>query len=268
LYVLGQLTNSVAATPENLFHGDALEVASTLPKGHAALIYIDPPFFTGRKRRNRTGPAYDDRWPGLEAYLSFLHRLLAVCKPLLTTNGLLALHLDWRAAHHGRLALERMFGDDAFVNEIIWAYRTGGGSKRTLGRKHDTIHVFAAGPDYTFHPQKEKSYLAHRYGFSNIEILEDERGPYTLSAMRDVWEIPALRGNNLEYVGYPTQKPLALLTRLVDCFTNPGDLVMDPCCGSGTALVAAQLCKRRWLGIDSSVDALKLAGGRLSQPAC
>jgi DNA modification methylase len=180
-------------------------------------------------------------------------------------HGLLALHLDWRAAHHGRLELERLFEAKGFVNEIIWSYRTGGGSKRTLGRKHDTIHVFAEGPDYTFNPRKEKSYLAHRYGFGNIEVLEDERGPYTMSAMRDVWEIPALRGNNIEYVGYPTQKPLALLTRLTECFTNPGDLVVDLCCGSGTALVAAKFSGRGWLGVDSSEDALKLARERLSE---
>lgn len=248
-----------------LIHGDALEIAPTLSQREAALIYLDPPFFTGRRRKNREGPSYDDRWPGMDAYLEFLHKLLGGCKPLLALNGILALHLDWRAAHHGRLILEQLFGANAFVNEIIWAYRTGGGSKRTLGRKHDSIHVFANGPDYTFNPQREKSYLAHRYGFSNIEIHEDERGPYTMSAMRDVWEIPALRGNNLEYVGYPTQKPLALLTRLVECFTNPGELVADLCCGSGTALVAARNCGRRWLGVDSSADALKLAVERLSQ---
>jgi DNA modification methylase len=253
--------------PNTLIHGNALEIAPTLKRGKAALVYLDPPFFTGRKRRNRSaGPAYDDRWPGgLAEYLAFLRKLLEAAQPLLKPHGLLALHLDWRAAHHGRFELERLFGTAGFVNEVIWSYRTGGGSKRSLGRKHDTIHVFAAGPEYTFNPRKEKSYLAHRYGFSNVEILEDERGPYTLSSMRDVWEIPALRGNNLEYVGYPTQKPLALLTRLVECFTKPGELVVDLCCGSGTALVAAKLAGRRWLGVDSSADALRLARERLSE---
>jgi DNA modification methylase len=250
-----------------LIHGDALKIAPTLKRGTAALVYLDPPFFSGRKRRNRgAGPAYDDRWPGgLAEYLAFLRKLLEAAKPLLMPNGLLALHLDWRATHHGRFELERLFGANGFVNEIIWSYRTGGGSKRNLGRKHDTIHVFAAGPAYTFNPRKEKSYLAHRYGFSNVEIFEDEQGPYTMSAMRDVWEIPALRGNNLEYAGYPTQKPLALLTRLVECFTKPGEAVVDLCCGSGTTLRAAKLAGRSWIGVDSSAEAVKLARERLSE---
>lgn len=249
-----------------LFHGDAVKLAPTLPRGKAALIYIDPPFFSGRKRRNTVeGPAYDDRWPGgLAEYLGFLRSLLEGMQPLLAANGLIALHLDWRAAHHGRVELERLFGPKGFVNEIIWSYKTGGGSKRFLGRKHDTIHVFANGRDYTFNRCKEKSYLAHKYGYSNVEIHEDERGPYTLAAMRDVWDIPALRGNQSEYTGYPTQKPLALLSRLVEVFTNPGDLVVDPCCGSGTALVAAKLAGRRCLGIDASKPAIQTARTRLS----
>lgn len=253
---------------DGLIHGDALETACDLPRGKAVLVYLDPPFFSGKKRQNRgDGPAYDDRWPGgMAEYLAFLRRLLEVSKPLLTPNGVLALHLDWRASHHGRIELERLFGVRGFVNEIIWSYRTGGGSKRMLGRKHDSIHVYAAGKDYTFHRQTEKSYLAHRYGYSNVEILEDEKGPYTLSAMRDVWELPALRGNQREYVGYPTQKPLALLERLIGCFTNEGELVADLCCGSGTTLVAAKRLKRQWLGVDSNADAISLARRRLSQP--
>ncbi len=251
----------------SVHHGDFMQLAPSLPQGEAALVYIDPPFFSGRKRRNRApGPSYDDRWPGgLAEYLGFLRGLLTAVRPLLTPHGVLALHLDWRAAHHGRFELERLLGAGAFVNEIIWSYRTGGGSKRSLGRKHDSIHVFASGPEYTFHQLREKSYLAHRYGFKNIEIHEDEQGLYTWAAMRDVWEIPALRGNQKEYAGYPTQKPLALLSRLVECFSSPGDLVLDPCCGSGSALVAAKRLGRRVLGVDSSGDAVALAIRRLSE---
>ena len=250
-----------------IIHGDALKIAGTLPPHAAALVYLDPPFFTGRRRANRGGGAtYDDRWPGgMTEYLAFLRELVAAASRLLSPTGVIALHLDWRASHHGRIELERVFGADGFVNEIIWAYRTGGGSKRTLGRKHDSIHVYAAGKDYTFNPQVEKSYLAHRYGFNNIKLENDERGPYTNVAMRDVWDVPALRGNSLEYSGYPTQKPLGLLKRLVACFTNPGDLVVDLCCGSGTAVVAAAALGRTGLGVDSSKAAVKVARQRLSQ---
>jgi site-specific DNA-methyltransferase (adenine-specific) len=250
-----------------ILHGDAIELAATLPQGEAALLYLDPPFFSNRRRKHPgEGPGYDDRWPGgLAEYLAFLRRLLESARPLLAPHGVLALHLDWRAAHHGRIELERLFGDKAFVNEIIWSYKTGGLSKRWLGRKHDTIHVFANGPDYRFNLIREKSYLSHRYGYSNVEIHEDENGPYTMTALRDVWDFPALRGNQNEYLGYPTQKPLALLKRLVECFSDPGDLVLDLCCGSGTALAAANALKRRWLGVDASKEAVQLARRRLSE---
>lgn len=249
-----------------ILHGDAIELAPTLPRGEAALLYLDPPFFSNRERRHtREGPGYDDRWPGgLAEYLAFLRSLIESAKPLLAPHGVIALHLDWRASHHGRIELERQFGPKAFVNEIIWSYKTGGLSKRWLGRKHDTIHVFANGPDYRFSVMREKSYLSHKYGFSNIEIHEDDKGPYTMTALRDVWEIPALRGNQGEYLGYPTQKPMALLTRLVECFSREGDLIVDLCCGSGTTLAAAQALGRRWLGVDASKEAVGLALRRLS----
>jgi site-specific DNA-methyltransferase (adenine-specific) len=253
------------AAGQAIVHGDALRVGPTLPRACAALIYLDPPFFSGKLRRNGEH-AFNDRWPrGLEDYLSFLRNLLETAAPLLTPHGLIALHLDWRASHWGRVELERLFGAEGFVNEIVWSYRTGGGSKRQLGRKHDSIFVYAAGPEYTFNPATEKSRLAHRYGFSNVTIHDDGDGPYTLVAMRDVWEIPALRGNMKESTGYPTQKPLQLLERLCACFTNPGDLVLDLCCGSGTALVAARNLGRRSLGVDSNARAVALAQSRLSQ---
>ncbi|MDC1141920.1 site-specific DNA-methyltransferase [Planctomycetota bacterium] len=248
-----------------VIQGDFLESSSSLPQGNAALVYLDPPYFSGRERRNNDdGPSYEDRWASLDDYLAFLRRLVGAAQSLLAPNGVIALQLDWRASHHARLILENAFRADAFVNEIIWSYRTGGLSKRWLGRKHDTIHVFANGPDYTFNVIKEKSYLAHRYGFSNIEVLEDEKGPYTMVSLKDVWEIPALRGNQREYLGYPTQKPLALLERLIEVFTNADDLVIDPCCGSGTTLHASKNVGRSAIGMDRSKDAIEIARRRLS----
>lgn len=245
--------------------GDALQLAATLPRGSAQLVYLDPPFFSRKRRRNAPdGPQYDDRWPGgMAEYMAFLRALIGAAKPLLAPTGVIALHLDWRASHHGRVELERVFGEKHFINEIIWAYKTGGAGKRFLARKHDTICAYAAGPKWKFHPQREKSHLAHRYGFKNIQIHQDERGPYTWAAMRDLWDIPALRGNQREATGYPTQKPLALLARLIECFSDPGDTVMDLCCGSGTTLVAAQQLGRHAIGIDASADAVAVAKQRL-----
>lgn len=245
---------------------DALEFAPKLARASFELIYLDPPFFTRKVRRSRGGEAgYDDRWPGgLKEYMHFLRSLVEAAVPLLSARGVIALHLDWRCSHYGRLELESALGAANFVNEIIWAYRTGGLSKRYLARKHDTICVYAKSARYTFNLAREKSYLSHRYGFSNVTIHEDEAGHYTLAALRDVWDIPALRGNQPEYLGYPTQKPLALLRRLVGCFTGPGDRVLDLCCGSGTALAAAVMAGRHAVGCDRSPQAIELARARLA----
>jgi len=175
------------------------------------------------------------------------------------------IHLDWHAVHPAKVALDDLFGRDSFINEIIWSYRTGGTSGRWLARKHDTILFYAKSPTYTFHTLRERSALSHKYGFANADVQVDEDGPYRMTLMRDVWEIPALRGNSPERVGFPTQKPLALLRRLVALVTNPGDLVGDFLCGSGTTLVAARELDRRAVGGDLCPQALELARRRLSE---
>ena len=143
--------------------------------------------------------------------------------------------------------------------------RSWGTSGRWLARKHDTLLFYARTPAYKFHTLPERSYLSHRYGFRNVQIHHDARGPYRWARMRDVWEIPALRGNMPERVAFPTQKPLALLHRIVKMVTDPEDLVGDLMCGSGTTLVAARELGRRAVGMDLSRDALALAAQRLRE---
>ena len=121
---------------------------------------------------------------------------------------------------------------------------------RWFSRKHDIILFYSKADAYTFRPQREKSYLTHKYGFSNIDIEQDAGGYYRMVAMRDVWDIAALRGNQPEAVGYPTQKPLALYERIIRAASNEGDVVLDPFCGSGTTAVAAERLGRRWLAMD------------------
>ena len=103
---------------------------------------------------------------------------------------------------------------------------------------------------YVFNPQQERSYLSHKYGFSNVEIHEDSQGYYTIVGARDVWDIPALRGNQPENRNFPTQKPLALYERIIQANSNPGDVVLDPFCGCATTPVAAERLGRHWLGMD------------------
>lgn len=255
-----------AGAPWLLLAGDALATARALRPGVFDLLYLDPPFFTGRRRAVAGGASFaDDRCAGPEGYLDWLRPRLVAQRELLAPTGSLFVHLDWHAVHAVKLELDRIFGPRGFVNEIIWSYRTGGTSRRHLARKHDTILFYARTPAYKFHSLRERSRLAHAYGFANAGVLADEQGPYRLALMRDVWEIPALRGNMPERVAFPTQKPLALLARIVALVTDPGDLVGDLCCGSGTALVAAITAGRRAIGGDRSSGALRLAARRLEE---
>jgi len=197
------------------------------------------------------------------AYLVMMTARLIELHRVLKPTGSLYLHCDPTASHYLKLVLDQIFGPTNFRNEIVWHYRTGGVGKRWFGRKHDTIFFYTKSGNYFFNPQKEKSYLEHKYGFSNIRIEEDEKGYYTEAFMRDVWSIPGLRGNQPETLGYQTQKPLALLERIIRATSNEGDVVLDPFCGCGTALVAAQKLNRRWIGIDITHLAITLMRNRL-----
>lgn len=205
---------------------------------------------------------------GMLSYLSYMAERLALCRLLLKETGSIYLHCDPYANYYLRLLMNCIFGEECFRNEIIWSYRTGGVSKRWFARKHDTIFCYGktsqdkktqAEPALRtkFNAIEEKSYLTHKYGFSTIKIEEDEGGYYRMAQMRDVWEIPALRGNQPEAQGYPTQKPEALLERIVKASSNAGDLVLDPFCGCGTTGVAAVNLERRFVGIDVSLTSVE-----------
>jgi len=200
---------------------------------------------------------------GLGAYLTNMAQRLIPMKRVLKPTGSIYLHCDPTASHYLKMLMDLIFGRANFRNEIVWHYKTGGVSKRWFGRKHDTIFLYSKTDNYVFNPLAEKSYLSHRYGFRNMEILEDDGGFYRMARMRDVWDIPALRGNQLESMGYPTQKPIALLERVVAASSNEGDVVLDPFCGCGTSLHVAHRMKRRWIGIDISRFAIGLIHGRL-----
>jgi DNA modification methylase len=240
----------------------ALRLAELLPSSSFDLIYADPPFGTGKPRRSRNG-GYAD--PGGESHLGWLKSHLEAFHRLLSDTGVLFLHLDWRAAPYARLLLDGIFGAEHLVNEIVWSYKTGGVPRRHLARKHDTILFYGKTRRYTFHRAKERSHLRHRYGYSNITIRHDAQGPYRETYLRDVWEIPALRGNQKEATGYPTQKPLALLERILRIGSSAGDLIFDPFCGSGTTACAAEKLDRFWITTDTSRDALPVLRRRLRE---
>jgi DNA modification methylase len=248
-----------------LLRGDCLHTAGCFREDPFDLIYIDPPFFTGRAQRMQSGMGFDDRWRGdLSSYLAWLMPRVDQMRWILSPTGSMFVHLDWHAVHAVKVAMDDLFGRDRFINEIIWSYRTGGAGGRWLARKHDTVLFYAKSADYKFHRLRERSSLAHKYGFANAGVREDHAGPYRMTLMRDVWDIPALRGNNAERADFPTQKPLSLLTRIIELVTDPGDLVGDFLCGSGTTLVAALLAGRRAIGGDLSEEALRLTRERIA----
>lgn len=204
--------------------------------------------------------------PGsLLAYLVMMAQRLVEFHRVLKPTGSLYLHCDPAAGHYLKILLDSVFGAANFRNEIVWFYKTGGASPRRFARKHDLIFFYTRGERYLFHPLKEKSYMMHRYGFKKSEFLRDERGQYTWVYMKDVWELPALGAADSQRLGYPTQKPEALLERIIQASSSEGDVVLDPFCGSGTTLAVAQRLGRHWIGIERNYLGIAYLRHRLAR---
>ncbi len=194
------------------------------------------------------------------AYLTMMAIRLVELHRVLKPTGSLYLHCDPTASHYLKILLDAIFGKKNFVNEIIWSYRTGGASKKHWSRKHDVIFFYAKTNTYYFEAQKERIY----YDKPFFSPQQDEEGRwYSDVYMRDVWEIPAVINVSKERLGYPTQKPIALLERILAASSKPGDVVLDPFCGCGTSIHAAQKLGRAWIGIDVTHLAISLIGKRL-----
>jgi site-specific DNA-methyltransferase (adenine-specific) len=270
-----------------LLQGDCRDLMPALPAGSVRLAYVDPPFFTQREHRlsprdNSREYAFSDVWAGQEHYAGFLSDCLLGVRRLLADDGSLFFHCDRRAAHVARASLDRVFGASQFRSEIIWQYRRWSNARRGLLPAHQTLYLYTKGDDYVFN----RMYVDYSPATNIDQILQrrvrDARGKavYERDALgnvvcsgekkgvplSDVWDIPYLNPKAKERVGYPTQKPILLLERIIQLASAPGDLVFDPCCGSGTALVAARLLGRRALGIDRSEAAIALCARRLAQP--
>jgi len=267
-----------------LILGDNLRVMSALLSDHenqVDLIYIDPPFFTNRTFPARIGrgedsrkPAewslaegYGDSWADLDAYLEFLYQRLLVMYRLLSPTGSLYLHLDWHANSYARILLDEIFGSDRLLNEIIWTYHGPSPIRSAFNRKHDTILAYVKSDKYTFNadairqpynPSTIQTFRASpKAGFGKVPDLERGKVP------EDWWYFPVVARLHKERTGYPTQKPEALLERIILASSNPGDLVADFFCGAGTAAVAAARLGRTFLAVDSSFRAMHATRRRL-----
>ena len=241
------------ADVENLIlQGDCMEVLTTLPAGSIDLAYLDPPFNTG-ERQSTVQTSYADSWPDMDAYLAHMRPRIVAIIAALKPNGSILLHCDWRTCHHFRLMLDRLMGPERFINHLIWSYGLGGSSPRRFARKHDDILLYGKSNDYFFDPPMVPATSRRMVG--------------QLKKATDVIEIPSINNMAAERVGYPTQKPLALLELLVGACCQPGGMVIDPFCGSGTTLAAAAKLGRRFIGIDMNPDAVRISRERCEQPA-
>jgi site-specific DNA-methyltransferase (adenine-specific) len=266
--------------PGRVVLADNLEVLRALPGDCIDLVYIDPPFGTGRMRRLdsiRTGSGEQHR-RGFGAreyrfrvvsqhsyrdnlqrdlYLEFLHERLVEVHRVLRPNGSLYLHLDFRASHYARLLLDEIFGADHFLNEIIWAYDYGGRPKDRWPRKHDNILWYAKSDRWTFDRTQIDRIPYMAPGLVGVEKAAKGKLP------TDTWWLTIVPTRSRERVGYPTQKPLALLERIVRASSREGDLVADFFCGSGTTGVAAAALGRRYLLVDDNPEAIAITMRRL-----
>jgi DNA modification methylase len=247
------------ATQEGqVIQGDAREVVLSLPESSLDLVYIDPPFASGRTHRapGRNGDgdtvrSFDDSWDdGLEGYLAWFTPVLEAVHGRLKPTGSLYVHLDWRVCHYVKVELDRIFGRACFLNHIVWLYGLGGSSPRYWPRKHDDILWYSRTPDgHFFEPVMVPATSQRMKG-------QNKKAP-------DYWDIPTLNNMAAERVGYPTQKPEALLARIIASSSPPGGVVADFFCGSGTTAVAARRLGRRWIASDVSPEAIAITRSRL-----
>lgn len=235
-------------------HSDWLASASDIDRSSVDLLYADPPFNTGKAKSGTRGHAakYQDSWPTTAKYIEWLRERLAATLPALKPTANILLHVDYRTSHHVRHLLDELLGADRFVNHLIWSYGLGGSSPRSFARKHDDILYYCIDPKkYYFKPPRVPATSRRMQGQTKKAT--------------DVLDIPSLNNMAAERTGYPTQKPLALLELLVEACCPPGGMVLDPCCGSGTTLVAATRLGRSAIGFDISAAAVRTARKRLSQ---
>lgn len=258
-----------------IYFGENLPILQKMKSESVDLIYIDPPFNTG-KRQSRTqiktersatgdrtgfsGNRYQTIRLGSREYLDIFDDYLAFLEPrlveayrILSTHGTLYFHIDYREVHYCKLLLDQIFGRQCFLNEIIWAYDYGGRTKKRWPPKHDNILVYVKNPEhYTFN------------------VAEIDRIPYMAPGLvgpekaargklpTDTWWHTIVATNGKEKTGYPTQKPLGILNRMIRASSNPGDLVLDFFAGSGTTGMSCLELNRRFILIDNNPQALQV----------
>jgi len=255
-----------------LIKGNNLDVMVSLLneyKGKIDLIYIDPPYLTGLDFKTKDGNfAYTDKFT-LDDYLQFIYERIYVMHLLLKDTGSIYVHVDYRTSPYIRLILDEILGESNFRNEIIWCYSGPSNTKDYFSRKHDSIFFYAKTKYTQFNIQRipHKSGLHGRGGLgfktsnSNVSLDElENKGKILEDWWFDITPVGRLKN---ELLGYPTQKPEALLERIIKASSNEGDLVADFFCGSGTTLAVAQKLNRDWVGVDMGEESIKTIKDRM-----
>ena len=282
-----ELGNEEPHEPNRLIWGDNLHVMRQIPSNSVDLIYIDPPFFSGRQYNvmwgdNNERRSFDDIWEdGMPGYLIWLNARLYEMKRLLKPTGSIYVHCDWHASHYIKIEMDRIFGYENFRNEIVWGYPPGGhGPKYGFHRKHDVILYYSHGDDPIFNRQYSPLSEAARKKFTKVDAdgrrykeyrrttrtyLDDLPGRPVPSWWTDIHSIGQTISK--ERIGYPTQKPEALLERIIKASSNEGDVVADFFIGGGTTVAVAQRLGRRFIACDQSRVAVAVTAERLKQAA-
>jgi DNA modification methylase len=265
----GEGKGTDAMFKNKLICGDNLEELAEMDKESVDLIYIDPPFFSNRNYEIIWGDeaevrSFDDRWEGgINVYVDWMKQRVMELHRVLKPSGSFYLHCDWHAGHYLKVMCDEVFGYNNFQNEIVWEYQTGGATSIRFSRKHDNIFFFTKSDKWHFYPDEiqerrtEKSLArAQNPKGARISATDEFKNP------TDVFHIQALNPMAKERLNYPTQKPEALLERVIKASSNKGDIVLDAFCGSGTALAVAEKLGRHWIGIDISPSAIALIKNR------
>lgn len=272
---------------EEIILGDCLGKLKRIKNNSIDLIYLEPPFFTqkiqkGLMRSTEKVLEFSDSWENINEYLEYIKERLIEMKRVLKDTGSIFLHCDKTASHYLRVLLDEIFGVTNFQSEIIWSYKRWSNSKKGLLNSHQNIYFYSKSKNFKFNTmytdysattnidqilqqrqRDENGRCIYKKDKNGKVIFDSEKKGVPLS---DVWEIPFLNPKAKERVGYPTQKPILLLERIIQISTNENDIVLDPFCGSGTTLVASKLLNRQFIGIDVSKDAIEITKARLKKP--
>ena len=270
----------------SIFCADSVKKLKEIPSESVNLVYFDPPFFSQKKysltsRDDGKLYEFDDIFSTKEEYLSLINNVLVESKRILKKDGSIFLHCDRYASHYLRVELDKVFTENNFQSEIIWTYKRWSNSKKGLLNAHQNIYFYSKSKDFKFNQfytnyspstnidqilqeraRNSKGKSEYRKDSNgNVVQVKDKKGV----PLSDVWEIPYLNPKANERCGYPTQKPVKLLQRIIELSTDENDIVLDPFCGSGTTCVAAKSLNRKFIGIDKNAEAIALSKKRLEE---